>query len=507
MQKTPALLLFILLILGLRSCNQDRPIIANVDRGATLARVHCTPCHAYAEPNLLPKGTWEKYVLPRMGYMLGVYENELQRDALIEQEAVAIIEQKNIFPTAAQISDQDWADIQAFYLEQAPETLIQPTIPTPVTKLPLFEVRQSPLKLSPPSVTMTQIRPKGGFFIGDANEEAMYQFGADFAFQQKANTREGAVHINEFSNTLAVTVMGSFSPTDAAKGLLLGLPRDKSERPSILIDQLQRPVHTSVSRFWEDSNAHFVVSEFAKWTGKLAIWSVRDGRYQPTILRDAPGAIRSIPTDLNQDGLPDVVALFGQGAEGIYAYYNQGDQTFEEVPLLTFPAAYGSSYFEMTDLDKDGDLDIIYTNGDNADYPPILKPYHGIRFFLNDGGGKFSESFFYPLYGAYKAFPADFDQDGDLDIAAISFFPDFENQPERSFVYLENQGDGQLLERTFPEVTLGRWITMDAGDIDLDGDLDILLGSLAFEVVPPVGLLDKWVQAGIPFIVLENTLK
>ena len=91
--------------------------------------------------------------------------------------------------------------------------------------------------------------------------------------------------------------------------------------------------------------------------------------------------------------------------------------------------------------------------------------------------------------------------------AAPRWEPDFENQPERSFVYLENQGDGQLLERTFPEVTLGRWITMDAGDIDLDGDLDILLGSLAFEVVPPVGLLDKWVQAGIPFIVLENTLK
>ena len=126
---------------------------------------------------------------------------------------------------------------------------------------------------------------------------------------------------------------------------------------------------------------------------------------------------------------------------------------------------------------------------------------------MNDGGNNFSESFFYPLYGAYKAIPADFDQDGDTDIAAISFFPDFENRPERSFVYLENQGDGELLERTFPEVNIGRWITMDAGDVDLDGDLDIILGSLAFEVVPPVGLLDKWVEAAVPFVVLENGLK
>ena len=32
----------------------------------------------------------------------------------------------------------------------------------------------------------------------------------------------------------------------------------------------------------------------------------------------------------------------------------------------------------------------------------------------------------------------DFDEDGDLDVAAISFFPDFEKYPERSFIYFEN---------------------------------------------------------------------
>ena len=41
-------------------------------------------------------------------------------------------------------------------------------------------------------------------------------------------------------------------------------------------------------------------------------------------------------------------------------------------------------------------------------------------------------------------------------------------------------------------------------DFDQDGDIDLLLGSLAFEVVPPMGLVDKWVEKGLPFVLLEN---
>jgi hypothetical protein len=48
---------------------------------------------------------------------------------------------------------------------------------------------------------------------------------------------------------------------------------------------------------------------------------------------------------------------------------------------------------------------------------------------------------------------------------------------------------------------------MDSADIDLDGDEDLVLGSLAFEVVPDGGEIEGWVQGGIPFVVLENRLK
>lgn len=120
---------------------------------------------------------------------------------------------------------------------------------------------------------------------------------------------------------------------------------------------------------------------------------------------------------------------------------------------------------------------------------------------------QFEESFFYHLNGAYNAIAQDFDQDGDLDIAAISFFPDYQNTPEQSFIYLENQGSNNFIPYTFPEVTRGRWIVMDTGDLDQDGDLDLILGSLAFEIVPPNHLLQQWVQEGIGFIIMENTIQ
>jgi hypothetical protein len=163
---------------------------------------------------------------------------------------------------------------------------------------------------------------------------------------------------------------------------------------------------------------------------------------------------------------------------------------------------------QLLDWNGDGELDLLYTAGDNADYPPLYKPYHGLRLFLNQGGGKaFEEAFFLPLNGAYGALPADFDADGDLDLAAISFFPDFAQQPEAAFVYYQNQGNDQFDAFTLPQTELGRWLIIRSADPDQDGDLDLLLGSLAFEVIPAGNWVQRWQAQGIPFVVLENQLR
>src|SRR6185369_5759076 len=102
-----------------------------------------------------------------------------------------------------------------------------------------------------------------------------------------------------------------------------------------------------------------------------------------------------------------------------------------------------------------------------------MKPYHGVRIYLNDGHDRFQETFFYPLSGAYKVVARDFDGDGDLDLAAIAFYPDYASKVPVSFVYLENQGGGKFEASTMVEQNAGRWLVMDVGDVDGDGDEDL----------------------------------
>jgi hypothetical protein len=78
----------------------------------------------------------------------------------------------------------------------------------------------------------------------------------------------------------------------------------------------------------------------------------------------------------------------------------------------------------------------------------------------------------------------DFDNDGDLDIATISYFPDVKNQPQESLVYLENKGGFNFYPTSIKGFNRGNWVTMDAGDVDGDGDEDIVIGSLIFNNTP-----------------------
>ncbi len=462
---------------------------------------HCGSCHQAPSPELLDKTTWETYVLPRMGYLLGRYE-DISRDSLIETQAVA-----SVFPEEKLISDAVWNSIQNFYLAAAPKQLAAGLTYDSLERTPLFNAKFPNYFLSPPSSTLVQFGKSGEIYVGDANSRSLFLFDSQLQLLNNATVREGAVHLDEAEEDIKLTVMGSFSPTDEANGFILGLPKDGIRPPYLILDSLQRPVHSSYADLDDDGLMDIITAEFGKWTGSLSWWkNLGNQAYKREILRGKAGATKTIPYDLDKDGDLDILALMAQGDEGIYWYENAGEGIFKEKLLIRFPSSFGSSFFDLIDWNKDGLMDILYTAGDNADYTPIEKPYHGIYIYQNMNALTFEQVFFQPLPGAYKAIVEDFDQDRDLDIAAISFFPDFAKKPEASFIYLENNG-GDFRLSTIPQSTNGRWISMDAGDPDQDGDIDLVLGSLAFEVVPPSPLLRKWLDNGIPFMLLENTTK
>jgi hypothetical protein len=127
---------------------------------------------------------------------------------------------------------------------------------------------------------------------------------------------------------------------------------------------------------------------------------------------------------------------------------------------------------------------------------------------LNNGRNQFSEKLFLPVHGAGKVIARDFDADGDLDLASISYFPDYDNTPEESFIYWRNEGNLEFVPFSFPQSTVGRWLTMDANDLDGDGDLDIVLGNAKFTLgaIPP-SYMKKWNAYSPSVLILRNQLR
>ena len=72
---------------------------------------------------------------------------------------------------------------------------------------------------------------------------------------------------------------------------------------------------------------------------------------------------------------------------------------------------------------------------------------------------------------------------------------------------LENHGVFTFAARTFEDAFRGRWMTMDVGDVDRDGDPDVLLGSnVGFAPLgDTTGLFARWRREAPSFLLLENT--
>ncbi|NNE76387.1 MAG: VCBS repeat-containing protein, partial [Pricia sp.] len=305
-----------------------------------------------------------------------------------------------------------------------------------------------------------------------------------------------------------LTNIGFLLPSELATGTV---SIKKGEVLYSLPEKLHRPVHTLLHDFDIDGKKEIVVSEFGDLKGQLSLWIQGDDlKYSKKILVDQSGFIRTVARDMNNDGRDDIVGLATQGDESIYVLYQGKGLEFLPKKAIRFPPIYGSSWFELLDYDGDGDQDIITVNGDNADETYVPKPYHGMRLHLNDGDDNFEEVYFYPMNGCTRVIAQDFDQDGDFDMALLSTFPDYENHPDFSFVYLENENPEkyEFKASTLKDPNAGKWFLMDSGDIDNDGDIDLMLNSLTYKYSPmPNDLKQRWNDENVDILLLKNVLK
>jgi len=517
--KTAGFLLTVFLTTSLICCNSNHYIKnsthtqtsdESIKRGQEMAKMFCQSCHMLPDPALLDSKTWEKGVLPQMAPRLGIFNYGFQTYPRSRDVQIG----PHFYPSHPVLSPLDWQYILDYYEATSPDSLPPQNRKQPIKDgLSLFKVDTSQLYYQNSATSYLKILPSDSpysIIIGDAVKHDLVFLNKNLQVKDSLKTAGPVVDIDFNKNNMLACDIGVLNPNNGKFGkaeMINPGSKGKLQKDSIpLIKDLQRPVQITTADLNGDGKADYLVCEFGFLTGELAWFENQgNGKFKKHVLRNVPGAIKAYVQDYNHDGLPDLWVLFAQGDEGVFLFTNKGNGNFDQEQVLRFPPSYGSSYFELDDFNNDGYPDILYTCGDNADYSVILKPYHGVYIFMNDKTNHFSQKFFYPIDGCYKAIAKDFDGDGDLDIATISYFSDYEKQPREGFVYFENTGNLNFKPFSLKGTEVGRWLTMDAGDIDGDGKPDLILGN--FSIGPSMMKHSVDWKLSPPFIILKNTGK
>ncbi len=302
-------------------------------------------------------------------------------------------------------------------------------------------------------------------------------------------------------NDVIVAVLGLLFPHPDKIGSVLVLENDGTNHfiKHVVAEKIARVSDVRAGDLDNDGDLDLAVAQFGYDDGETRwIENLGDWKFKSHSLQSLSGPINVEIVDIDKDGDNDIISLVSQEWEEIFCFINEGNKKF--TPKLLWGSSnedFGSSGIFITDLNKDGKDDILYTNGDAFDYiPPKGRPWHGVQWLENKGDINFEYHRICDFTGAYNARPVDIDSDGDLDIFVVSGFNLWEKPEAQSFIWLENTGNMQFTRHNIASSPT-HLLTLETGDFNNDGFVDFVTGGM--HAYPPYNRMSRvtlWMNNG-----------
>ena len=281
---------------------------------------------------------------------------------------------------------------------------------------------------------------------------------------------------------LMLAVLGLLFPSNDKIGSVVTLENDGQLNfdVHIVVEKVARVSDVRAGDIDGDGDMDLAVAQFGyddgetRWIENLGNWE-----FKSHMLQNLSGPVNVELVDIDNDNDLDIISLVTQEWEEIYCYRNDGKGEFQMSLLWgSDNEDFGSSGIYMHDLNLDGRLDILFSNGDAFDYmPPQGRPWHGLQWFENKGDLNFEYHRICTFVGAFSLRPADIDQDGDVDLFSVSAFNLWEDTASQSFIWMENIGDMQFMKRDITN-TPTHLLTLEPGDFNNDGLTDFVTGGM-----------------------------
>lgn len=414
------------------------------------------------------------YVISYMSLYAGINDSStIQNDPLSFQQWQSrkeILEFSGKLPQKPIIGSTEWKTLSRIFRYQSRSASEIPDLSVPVKKLKIFKPDFKKFIVHDPAVTMVKYQPKlKKVFTGSGWKPALSAFEENGRLIYTSTKNSPPVDLDMMpDNTYLLTMLGD---------LLGNRPGEKIAEISKLNLQTGTTVpfisnlpRTASSEISADGKKLCAASFGMMGDGLLSLYNVTDGWKKPQILYNGSGSIGCFLSENN------IVALIADARERIELFH-PSEKKSEFV--IEFPPTEGLTSMQHADLNQDGVDELIVTNGDNADSGPYnsIKPSHGLQIFqTSDNYKSLQRVYRQALPGAYGAVIADFNGDNQPDIL---FFSHFSLPPYPDALILINNSSREKINfeaYLIADMPEARYTIGQAGDIDHDGDQDVILG-------------------------------